>query len=404
MKTTVTAIVVALAGLIAWQRHRIVDLHETEQALMREATVAPASNLASASDPAASPESEPMARGLSEQELAQFTAEVLAHRQDFAGKRYYKLADVSRGNRIAVPSLCEPLRRLTAPQLLSILQAWSGGQPIARNGENGAGNFLMMVERVNPAALTQLYFDLKRESKESLVQGNPSYSLSHWFRQDPLGVSEWARISGSTAIADKSCAAWLNAAEVVRMPSVENMRRLFAEPTWEVENAASLVAQHLPSDESRLQFFQNLHTVSGGKVKDLGAYVHHLAESTSFAKLAHLADAVPSFATPSFQKSSPYTTEQPSGNLRYEVAVHSRDLTAEERWQWLVQRPADRPSGPLLTRLVKDWCDHSFTDTARWVKTLPPGPECDTARQAVAEFLKWNRAYELVAEWEPQPK
>ena len=85
----------------------------------------------------------------------------------------------------------------------------------------------------------------------------------------------------------------------------------------------------------------------------------------------------------------------PPGSRR--CAVHG---TAETRWQWLTQRSEDRPAGKLLERLVYEWCEHDFPDTASWAKTLPSGPEQDTARKTIAYFLSYRGAKDLAKEWD----
>jgi len=397
MKTIMILVVVASASFAVWQRIQIGDLREMEQRLVREKPGS--APYEKAQKPETPPIVFPMATGLAEEELKHFTAEILARRTDFEPNRFNKMANLSAGNWIAYPELCEPLSRLTSRQLLSVLEAWSGGAPIVRNSSSGIGNFLMMTERVNPAALTQLYYERKAEKKEPPAGFDPNYAFDNWFGQDPHGLANWARSSGYYGAGDKKCDLWVDAAEVLRAPSVENVARLIAHKSFESENAASQVATKLPSDEARLQFFQSLHAASGGKVEGVGQYVSRLVENTTFAKLSHLADSVPSFSAPPERKYQGIMHGEPRGSLRYEVAVQSRDSTAEARWRWLIQRPEDRPSGNFLKRLVNDWCDRDYPDTANWVRTLPPGPERDKARKTVVEFLEWNREYELAKEW-----
>jgi|GEM_PF-5482538 len=401
MKTTLITIVVVSAGIIAWQRHRLGELRETDRTLMQKPSAVQVDGVEAARDAAPTQEDERMATGLSETELVQFTDEVLAHRGDFEEKRFLKLANVSAGDWIAVPGLCESLRRLNSAQLRSVLEAWSGGKTIMGGFGSASGSFVMMVERVNPAALAQLYFDDRQEGRVPLVNRDPGFALQLWLQADPAGLWQWAQAAGPAVSGDEKCAVWAAAANVLHDPSAETMRRLCTFQSYTAESAIGLVAKLLPSDEARVRLLQTLHAATGGNVKDMGRYIYRLTERTPFAKLAAMADAVPSFGTPPFQRTSPHSADEPTGNLRYEVALGSRDLTAADRWRWLIQRPGDRPTGALFTHLVKEWCDHDFPDTSQWVKALPPGSEHDAAVQAVVDFLKWNRADDLVAEWEP---
>jgi hypothetical protein len=194
------------------------------------------------------------------------------------------------------------------------------------------------------------------------------------------------------------CAIWADAAETLRAPSVENVQRFLTHKGYYADSAASQLAAQLPSAELRLQFFRSLHAASGGTLNVEG-YVGPLVANISFAELAHLADSVPPFTPVTNFTGNPFKRGQPAGSLRCEIAIHTRDGTAETRWQWLTQRPEDRPAEKLLERLVYEWCEHDFPDTASWAKTLPSGPERDTARKTIAYFLSYRGAKDLAKEW-----
>jgi hypothetical protein len=401
MKTVLLSTVVCAVSIIVWQQSRIHALHRMEESLTRGTAAAQTHEGGKSREPETAPSPVSMAAGLPEEEFAKLTTDLQTHRQDFEPKRFAKLANVSGGSWIAVPHLCEPISRLNSRQLRSVLESWNHRAPTAAAMNEGRSNFEMMLRQVNPAALTQLYFELKLENKDWL-KISPEFAMEHWFQQDPHGLGQWARSTGSIVTEDKNCALWVDAAEVLRSPSLENIRSFLVYQDWKVAGAVGHLVMHLPSDEARIQFFQSLHTATGGDVKQLGSYIYKIAQASSFSQLARLGDSVPPFVTPPYQKPPPHSPEAASGNLRYEIAHHSRDATATERWQWLLQRPADRPTGGHLSFLVKEWCDDDYSDTARWVKSLPPGSERETASKAVIEFLKWNKAYDLAAKWETE--
>ncbi len=399
MKLLIVSLVVAALGFAAWQRAQIVELRQMEQRLVSEAAVHPTPTQPSAATPGVPAVDQPSESRLSDEDFTRFTSQVMGRRRDFETERFYKFARVSAGNWAAFPDLCEPLSRLSPAQLLTVLKEWTGGKPIQRGGEEGPGRFLMLAERVNPAALVKLIYQLQEEKDSFLAAPYPQMALQYWFRQDSDELLRWARAVGTPGGFENACAIWADAAEVVREPSVENVRRFLGHgASYEAKGAAAALVSRLRTDEARLQYFQSLHTVTKGKVANPGTCLGSLPLTTPFGKLAHLADALPPFE-PADPAARPFFYGEPIGSLRYEVAASSRDGTAEQRWRWLLQRPADAPSGKLLLRLTREWRDQDFADTAAWARSLPPGPDRQTVFRDMEKHLKQHGKGELAKEW-----
>lgn len=401
MKAVIYSLVIASLGFAAWQRKQIVDLQKAEQQLSSPAAaLSPAPERAPEKLIAPAPD-QSFGQGLSEDDFARFTSQVMGRKRDFEEDRFNKFARVSSGNWAAFPDLSEALSRLSPDQLLSVLKQWSGGKPVERSASDGPGNFLMLVERVNPSALVKLIYRLQEEKDPLLSKPYPQMALRYWFRQDSNELLQWARAAGTPGGFDNVCAIWADAAEIIREPSLENVRRFLAHgSSYEAMDATAALAGQLPSDESRLQYFQNLHTVTKGKVAKTDRYLGDLPRTTSFGKLAHLVDSLPPLEpTDPGKESRTFFYGEPLGSLRYELAAESRDGTAEQRWQWLLQRPSDAPSEKLLIRLVREWRDYDFADTAAWAKSLPPGPNREIVHREIARFLKAHGKENLAAEW-----
>ena len=217
---------------------------------------------------------QPAEQGLSEEEFARFTSQVMDRKRDFVGDRFIKFARVSSGNWAAFPDLSEALSRLTPDQLLSILKQWSGGKPVERGKDDGPGNFLGLAERVNPSALVKLIYRLQEEKDPFLSAPYPKVALRYWFRQDSNEFLQWARAAGTPGRFDNACAIWADAAEIIREPTLENVRRFLAHgPSYEATEATVALGSQLPSEELRLKFFQHLHAVTKGKVAKPGSYL-----------------------------------------------------------------------------------------------------------------------------------
>jgi hypothetical protein len=398
----ITALILGVVSALScatWQHRHLATLHAIEEALATESTALGAAGREQQVETNPGESGSSFMPGLSDEEFVRFADTVVARRRDFESNRFERLADQSSGNWKIPSALCEPLSRVSAAQLRSLLNELDGGSSLKYDSSTPAGRFLWLADRTNPAAAIQLIYQMAAENAERNFGAGVSVAFWFWFQQDPAGLLHWARAAGTPEGFDGACGLWVDAAETLLAPSVENVRRFLAHKGYHAEMAASQLAAQFPSAELRLQFFQSLHAASGGTL-NIENYVGHLVARAPFAELAHLADTVPPFTPLTTLQSDPFERGEPAGSLRCEIAIHTRDGTAETRWQWLTQRPEDRPAGKLLARLVNEWCDHDFPDTAKWAKTLPPGPERDTARKAIAGFLSYNGAKDLAKEWD----
>ena len=394
MKILLVALIATAVAFAAWQRRTLVEL--------RGETARVSSELKNADarldfPPKNEPQSEPPdAPGVTDAELAGLTSSYFAVKDGFRadlGIQVVGGADPSH------PEVCETLSRLTRTQLRAVIDAWPATPPPGKDRTAGIESFLRLAGRVNPAATVPLLYELLKEPKVIRVPDwSAEAAFQSWLRHDPEGLLQWAQQAGMPDGYPGQCATWADAALVVREPSVENVRKLLDHKSI-LASPFREVALKLPTPDSRLTFLQNLHAATGGISDDLGNIVTVLAERTPFPQLAHLADAAPAFKPSKPEHEGVFGPDQ-LGSLRLEVADHSRDGTAAQRWEWLVQREEDRPSGKLLGRLVKAWCKNDYPDTAAWVRALPPGPERDTATREVIAFLKYNGGGKLVREWE----
>lgn len=399
MRILLTALVVAAVAFAAWQRRTLVELRGETARVSSELKNADVRLVPS---PKNEPQSEaPDAPGVTDAELAELTSSYFAVKDGFRadlGIQVVGGADPSH------PEVCETLSRLTRTQLRAVIDAWPPEPPPVENRPAGIETFLRLAGRVNPAATVPLLYELLKEPKGMRVPDwSAEAAFQSWLRHDPEGLLQWAQQAGMPEGYRGQCATWADAALVVRDPSVENVRKLLDHKSI-LESPFREVALKLPTPESRLTFLQNLHAATGGIYDDLGYIVTVLAERTPFPQLAHLADAAPAFKASKEQgRDIGGFTGRPRdqlGSLRLEVAAHSRDGTAAQRWEWLTQRAEDRPSGKLVGRLVDAWCKNDYPDTAAWVRALPPGPEREAVTKEVIAFLKYNGGDKLVREWE----
>ena len=155
-------------------------------------------------------------------------------------------------------------------------------------------------------------------------------------------------------------------------------------------------ALKLSSQESRLEFFRVLKEADGDGGKETQAFIDQFTKRISFAQLAQIADSVS--GPPKVLAPDEPTRERPK-NVRFRVALNSRDATPIDRWNWLTQRTADRPSGNALHDLIHGWCEDNYPATADFVHSMPAGRERQAMTDTVARFLIENGAEKLAKEW-----
>ena len=403
MRYFLVAVLFAAVALAAWQRRTLVALRAEEGRIVAEqrGTLYQIETVASQVEEGRRHVSAPT---ITDAEMADFTVAVFAVQSEFETNQWLKVSDE---NGLSHPVLCETLRRLTTAQLRAVIEAWPGEETPGGDRATGIHRFMLLAGKVNPAAAVPLMYELLSERGYERtyydVPGAPAGAFQCWFRKDPDGLLKWAQQARMPEGFGGMCATWADAVLAVGEPSVENVRELASHPSrWDNQSGSEVVLK-LPTSAARLRFFQSLHTVTGGVCDDLGAFVWPLAQRLPFSQLAYLADQTPAFKPSEPERQTALDpTPQQLGSLRLEVAARSRDGTAAQRWDWLTQREEDRPSGKLLGRLVKEWCTNDYTDTATWVRSLPPGTARDNATKEVIAFLKWNGASNLVPDWETQ--
>jgi hypothetical protein len=333
--------------------------------------------------------------------LVRFSTSLFAIKDEFETDRFLQLK-AERG--LSHVLLCDTIERLSTAQLRSVVEAWPTDEKSEGKRKLGIHRFVILAGDINPSATIPLMYDLRDEWGETNVPGSARETFQYWFRHDSEGLLKWAMQAGMPEGFEDGCAIWADAALVARAPSVENVRKLISHKTnwaWAQIEAVSKLA----TSEARLTFFQNLHIATGGVYNDLGPLVRKLSERIPFAQLAYLADTAPTFQTSQPQRSGGLNTGGPEdqlGSLRLEVAAHSRDGTAAQRWNWLTQRSEDHPSDKLFGRLVDAWCKSDYAETAAWIRSLPPGYDRDMATKAVIAFLEYNGAPQFVLEWKRQ--
>lgn len=399
MKPFLLFITSAVVALGAWQRHTLVDLRGETARLTAELK-----DLDTRSDPPSKDEPEstqPDAPIVTDAELAEFASSVAAVKDGFGTDLGIRTVG---GGGPSHPEICDPLSRLTSAQIRAVIDAWP-----ASPGEDRAlkiQNFLRIAGRVNPAATVPLLYELLKDPNGiHVADWSAEATFLTWLRHDPEGLLTWAQQAGMPEGFGGQCATWAHAALVVRDPSVENVRKLLGDKTV-LRSPFREVALKLQTPEARLTFFQNLHVATGGIYDELGKIVTVLAERTPFPQLAYLADTAPAFKSSKEQGSDlAGFTGRPRdqlGSLRLEVAAHSRDGSAAQRWEWLTRRPEDHPSDKLFGRLVDAWCKNDYADTAAWIRSLPPGSDRDMATKKVIAFLEYNGGGKRVSEWKTQ--
>ncbi len=389
-------LVATTIALATWQHRTLTGLRQTEARLNsgRGSTEAgsPAPGPADGSETPPAPPPQ-----VTDQELPAFIAEALTVKSEFESDRWFKISD--KGD-FSHPALCETLRRLSSAQLRAVLEAWQGGEAFAGDMATGLHRFMLLAGKVNPSATVPLMYELRAQRGEKAVPGAPSEAWRQWFRQDPDGLLQWARSAGLPEGFGDSCGLWTDAVLTARDPSEEHVRQLLAHGSDGDNWTHNEVVLKLPTQQARLTFFRSLHDATGGVTDDLVTYVWQLAQRLPFAQLAQIADETPTIKPAQPEEFAGRVGDDPLGSLRWEIAIHSRDSTAEQRWAWLTQHEEDRPSGKTLQWLAKKWSEDDYASTAAWVRSLPPGPERDTATQGLITSLKWNGAPERAREWE----
>jgi hypothetical protein len=117
-------------------------------------------------------------------------------------------------------------------------------------------------------------------------------------------------------------------------------------------------------------------------------------------QLAYLSDNTPAFKPSQIERSAVLGLgTEVLGSFRYEVAVRSRDGTAQQRWEWLTQREEDRPGEKALGRLAQAWFANDYQDAANWIRSLPAGADREHAIKEVIQFLERNGERSRIAEW-----
>jgi hypothetical protein len=330
---------------------------------------------------------------VSEAELADLKQIVQNAGEDFMNSNWFQFHD---GEGIAYPKACDKLARLSTEQLRDILDSWPTDGRSQKERSTDIHRFMLSAGKVNPSATVPLMYELSEKLGDK-VPGSIQQAFQHWFRKNPEELLKWAEQKGKPAGFQNECAVWVDAARALKDPSVENVRALASHKMgWKFAAFRELTAKLLTQDE-RLTFFTNLHAATEGKSDDLVNCLRGFIHRIPFSQAADISDKVPQFKPANAVARSRIDREL--GSLRYEVALNSRDSTAKERWDWLTRLDGDRPSSKALSELVKAWCKNDYLDTAKWVRTLPPGTERQTIIASVIRFLQDSGANELVSEW-----
>lgn len=400
MKPVIILMVVAAVAIGYWQRTEIESLHSVETLSNAESQPTETREQAPGTPQSENPTLEPEQAPLSTERVAMFTADLLAVRAHFATDHWFKKRYATWTEN---PNVCETLSKLTSQQLRAIIASWESSAPNDPRQKNGIDHFVNLAGMMNPQATLEVMCQLKDERGEKGGYGLIDVPFKTWFRKDPQALLTWLQKQKGQSIR-KNGQIWADAATALNDPSPENVAKLAPSISG---NAAMELAGKLPTQESRIAFFQSLHAANGGKSDDVRTFVRVMAGKVSFSQFAQIADTVPPFQASVPEQKNGYWKMQPLGSLRFEVALGSRDGTPEQRWNWLVQRPEDRPTGKVLSYIVSQWCDRDYSDVAIWARGLPPGEERDEIRKAIQTFVKEDQRMrpkgdgkDRAAEWE----
>lgn len=401
MKAAIITLVFAGVAIGFWQRTEIESLHAAEALSLGERQQATVEGETSAAAQAEGDSVEPADALVSDEEVTAFSTDLISVRAEFATDRWYKNRHETWTEN---PKVCETLRRLTSQQLRAIIASWESSEPSDPQQKNGIHRFMNLAGMMNPRAALEVMYQLKDERGEKGVLGWIDVPLKSWFRKDPSALLAWLKEKGFPEGFNRSAQVWADAATVLNEPTTENVAKLVPVITG---YAAIELARKLPTQESRTAFFRNLHAANGGKSDDVRTFVRAMADKVPFSQVAQIADAVPPFRPSVPEKKDCYDKMQPLGSLRFEVALGSRDGTPEQRWNWLVRQPDDRPTGKVLNYLLSQWCERDYSDVAIWARGLPPGEERDEIRKAIHTFVKEDQRMrpkgdgkDRAAEWE----
>jgi hypothetical protein len=423
MRPLFIIIIVTAVSWSVWQRFTLAELRATETDLRGQAAEFTAR--AHSPDPETTTEREAQL-GLSDKELAAFTAGALNFRD----------LRKSRKDALAMQQmwlLYEPLRRLTSEQLAAVFDTLTEGLPItdALLKDTPVLNlFACQAAGMNPLATLEFLHGNSYGSED--VGGVVNTALASLFRKDPAALLAWSQSQNFPAGTKALCAMWTDAARSALEPTVENIRRFLSHRSGKAQTKPELnlnlpsqmprlevagkteadseaidleyykfrmrteIALKLSSQESRLEFFRVLKDADGDGGKETQAFIDQFTKRISFAQLAQIADSISD--PPKALMPDESTRERPK-NVRFRVALKSRDATPIDRWNWLTQRAADRPSGNALHDLIHGWCEDNYPATADFVRSLPAGRERQAMTDTVAQFLSENGAEKLAKEW-----
>ena len=395
MKPAIIAIVVVTIAIAYWQRTTLEELR------ILEAGASAVSNPSDDGTPVVEPlpsvsEHPSVTNPVSDSELAEFTQTLLAVKSEFETDRWFKMS--TPGTQLSHPVLCETLRRLNRKQIRAVLDAWRA-EPPTNERSAGLHRFMGLADRVNPAEALPLLYEPHKDGERTKMLWHVSTAFEHWFRMDPSGLLKWAKDAGMPTDFDNQCEIWTDAVVALQNPTAESVGRFVAHKTYHAENAARAIAVKLDTQEARTAFFQSLHGATDGVFDKFAVYMWPLVSRVPFEQLAIVADGVPDFRS-SVEEEINGAQRIALGSFRFEIAAKSRDSTAARRWEWLTKREIDSPSDIQLGRLVNEWCETDYPDTASWIRSLPPGALRDAAGKKVVAFLKYNGREDLIADWE----
>ena len=398
----VLAVVVTLAAGI-WQRVEIRSLHAEEKRVRAAAQPEAASKLTTSAPPGTL--APPAARApVSGEELARFTADLIARRADFETNRWGDEEFVN-GKKDRVDF--ELASRLTSEQVRTLFAAWDADG--TRMNERNVGSLRLLVEIgiINPRATLEFMYQFREQHGENKVPPSAMTAFKAWFQQDPEALLRWVREKGFPEGFDNQGRIWSDAAEAMLEPTAENVARFVAHKGYPAETAATEIGWRLMDTEKRIAFFKHLHAATGGKSDDMISYVWGWLQKVPFAQAANVVDSVPDFRPTVSERVGDFGQKEAVGSLRYNVARFSRDGTPGQRWDWLVSRPADHPKGQELVHLINRWCEREYKEVAEWARALPPSPDRSEIRKAILNFVKEDRRMrpseynkKLAAEWE----
>ncbi len=403
MKSVIIAIMAVAFAVAYWQRTTLEELRNLED--RASANSSPSDEETPGVEPFPVVNVNPsVSDPVTDAELVKFTESLLSVKDEFESDRWLKLSEP--GTQLSHPVLCETIRRLSGKQIRAVLEAWRA-EPPTKERNTGLHRLMLLAGKVNPSETLPLMYELRKESSEREVPGHVGSVFEHWFRMDPDALLKWAKEAGMPTGFDNQCAIWADAVAALQEPTVENVRKFASHKSYNAESAARALAMKLDSQDKRLSFFRSLHEATGGVYDNFAGYMWPLVSRVPFEQLAVVADSVPDFRTSVDGKKNLVNKEVPLGSFRFEIAVNSRDSTAARRWEWLTKREEDRPSDKQLGRLVDEWCESDYPDTASWIRSLPPGAPRDAAVKKVVAFLEYNGRKDLAPEWkvgQPTPR